>query len=353
MKRKWMSALYCGTYFLACVGFAGCQSKEVIQDSEQLSYQDTIKQVSNQSSVVTGASIEDSQTMTQREISLEGLEPKQFLYNYVDNIPALIVQSKNTYTLYTLGKKNTWEKISSWKCKSSQTLDTFTYSPDGTLYCVCKQYEQNKQFKQKLMVGQKVFRCKKDGSMQEIKLQKIGLKEICDIRFAGTALAVTHADHSVVFYNILEKRALGDDSVRGEPGVNIFYDHCYFSLMNSPSGECLLADYDMRTGTILKTFALGDASVSAQEIKITNYHEKMYVLTPSGLYTGLYTDNALLNQAGLAELKLADLGRVKYFQAARDDVIYYAKEEDNGKLRYMKVNILEKKKDSVFIMAKL
>ena len=360
MKKNRLGILYCGTYFLICLGFAGCQGGGNTKLAEVTEYTQESKMGNAEyvGSTVSGPALGDRNKIFAENISLDGLKPFQFAYSSADNKLGMIVREGRNYSLHILGVGHAWEYVTSWKCEKNQILDTFRYGSDGTLYCMCKEYEKGKDFKPSFLVRQNLVQCKKNGALKIIWLKNLGIKEVCDIQFSGTAFSLTCADRSVKFYNIREKQGLGDDTLRGESGINVFCEYHYFTEKRDSAGKCLLTDYDIRTGEKVKTFVLGSSDVKNEQIRVCNYHKNLFLLTPDGLYGGAYEDIVLPKMAGLEELGISREDEISFFQVARDDILYFVREDKQSggqlvKADLSELNKAEKNKDSVFIMAKL
>ena len=339
MRRKVIMLLCCSTYFLACLGVAGCQSRKIAKETGM--------------AVESKTAVKTASLLVSEEISLEGFEPEQFSYNPVDNLPVMISKKGDTYSVYERKGTYEWFKKVSYSCGKNEILDTFVYSTDGKMYCVRKRYEKDKRYQKKVLVRQNLMRGNKDGTLKEITLKNLGIKEIKDIRFEGTALAITFSDRSVKFYNIEERYALGADKIRGEAGKDVFYDFCYFTASSSSSGEPMIVDYDIRSGEKIKSFLLTDKSKSIRSVYLANYHENLYIMTEYGLYVGNYTDNIFYCRVKREDLEIEDLESLFFVRAARDNTLYYAWKDEKFRVHLAQINIPEKTKDSVFIEAKL
>lgn len=340
--------VYYAVYLLTCLVFIGCgqYTGDAASPSAGGFLSGREPSLTGNSSA-SGNSVAVVSALSPEKISLDGHKPETFLYSSVDNTPAMITRKESRYTLYLLRDGTSWKKSTSWKCKGSEVLDTFTYGSDGALYCCLK------EFKKKTLIRQKFLKCKKDGSFQEIKLQKLGGKEIRDIRFDSTALAMTFADHSVRIYNISEKRALGALSLKGMPGKNLFYRYHYITeTASKDSKSILLRDYDIRSGETDKSFVLGKTrETKSASVHLSNYHGDICVLTPAGLYTGTFDEAVLFRQAGWEDMQIISPESLLFFQNARDDTLYYAWEDESHEIHFQKGHIREK--ESVDYLSKI
>ena len=347
LSEKGISFLYGGLYLVCCIGlvFAGL-----------LGFRDTSHGTSEKNHVASehstktasGSSIHDtgnSSGLMKEEVDLCGHTPTEFCYNEVDNSLSMIEEKNKKFSLYQLSENGTWKHTATWKCKKNQTLSLFTYGSDGTLYGCLKTYRK------KCFASQQLVRLKKD-SMKTVSLKKIGSKEICDLQFAGTSLALTFSDRSVKFYNINEKMALGDTHIRGASGQNLLYDKHYLTIhKDDNSGQLLLTEYDIQIGDSLRSFALGKATENRDEAYLSHYHGTLYLLTSSGLFAGNFKDSSLTKQCSFPEPDFSSEQKISYFQAARDQTLFYA--WNDGTMHLIRGVLVEKEKDSVEILEKL
>lgn len=262
---------------------------------------------------------------TAAEIDMEGHTAECFLYNSMENSLSMITKDKHNYSLFVWHGEGGWSApVTSWKCKKKEALENFVYSTDGTLYACKKQYENKK------LIGQTFVKLRKNGTQQTISLKnmnQVGSENynITDIKFDGTALALTYACGTVKFYNIEEGQALGAASIRGTAGRNMLYDFHYLTeTIDQDSQRPSLKDYDIRTGEVTKTFPLGEPGQTDMDIQLTNYRDKLYLLSPNGLFSGSCTNSILYKLADRDSLPLPEENRILYFQAARDDMLYLA-----------------------------
>lgn len=280
-------------------------------------------------SVVSQDHIEDRPG---REIPLPPNETiEAFAYNAVKNSLCAISHAHRTYRLYSLGQNGSWNTPLQWNVSPDEELLHFVYDPDGKLYA-CRKTTRGKKSRQSLV------RLHKNGRITSIilnDLEKVpktsydknrkakGIRnphDITDIRFSGTALAITYRSHAVKFYNIAEGQALGPDSVTGAAGQNIFYDLHYLSPGTSTNSDMLqLNYYDIRTGETEYTADI--PSSSRHTIWLANYRDNVCLLTSNGLYTGTCTDKTFTRKLSFI---LPSGIRILSLQAARDDVIYIA-----------------------------
>lgn len=263
-----------------------------------------------------------------------------YTYNAVKNTLCVISHTKNTYRLYSLEVDDCWSRPRQWKVSPGEELLHFAYDPDGNLYA-CRKSRHGKK------ISQSLVRLHNNGRITKIMLKDLekvpktsdtGIShDITDIRFSGTALAITYRNHAVKFYNIAEGQALGADSVTGTAGQNIFYDLHYLSPgTRAHSNTLRLTYYDIRTGE--KEYACNIVSTSRRAIWLANYREKVYLLTSDGLFTGNCSEAAFTKKlsfslpAGIHILSL---------QAARDDIIYFAWMDGSGSPHLTKLNFLK------------
>lgn len=339
MKKKTLNLIYFATYASLCIAFLGCDQQDFTKQTGASGNSASKSAIQTETFTVSGNSVQEDSSLSPEEISLTGYIPEFFLYNSVDNTLAIITRQGQVYTLYTLLKGTGWEKYASWKCKEHEVLDTFAYASDGALYCFRKNFQKKELKKQELV------KCKKDGNFQTIQLQKLGSTEVTDIRFSGTALALTYKNQRVKFYNIAEKLALGSSSIKGLTGTNLFHDYHYITQETSKDSDSpLLTDYDIRSGEVNRSFSLETpAETEDFPIHLTNYRKKLYLLTPAGLYTGTCDDSSLLRQAGWEDMQISSPDALCYFQAARDNTLYYAWKDDRQKLHLLQGTVPEKK----------
>ncbi len=248
------------------------------------------------------------------EISMGSLSGNYFAYNPLENSLSLWTHTKKTYHMYTLKRNHQWfGPVVSWKAPKNCIYDNFVYGSDGSLYACQKKFYKN------TLQNQTLIKLRKNKKVSKIPLSSLPKKEITDISFSGTALALTFCDNSVRFYNIAEGQALGASNIKGCSGKNMLQEHFYFTEeKNATTGEAALISYDIRTGEVQKTYPLGIRNT----VPVSNYREKLYLLLPSGIYTGNTKEASLFKQTAFSSLGLPENARITFFQAARDDTLY-------------------------------
>lgn len=263
---------------------------------------------------IMSETITPSPSQPPTEICMNDLSDSNIAYNPSENSLSLWTCKERNYQMYTLKKNNEWfGPVVTWKAPKNTIYDNFVYRSDGSLYACRKNYSGHKLEKQCLI------RLRKNKKVTSISLTNLPKKEIKDISFSGTALALTFSDYSVRFYNIAEGQAFGDSHIKGCSGKNILQQHWYFTQeMEKTSGQILFKSYDIRTGEAEKSYPLG----TSQFVPISNYREKLYVLLPGGIYTGTPEGTSLSKQMDCSSLSLPENARITCFQAARDDMIY-------------------------------
>lgn len=248
------------------------------------------------------------------EISMGSLSVSNLAYNPAENSLSLWTHNKKTYRMYTLKEDNQWfGPVVSWKAPQNCIYDNFVYGSDGSLYACQKKFSKN------VLQNQVLIKLRKNKKVSKIPLTNLPQKEVTDISFSGTALALTFSDGSVRFYNIAEGHALGDSNIKGVSGKNILQEHFFFTEeKNTSTGEVALKSYDIRTGEVQKTYPLGIGNM----VPVSNYREKLYLLLPTGIYTGDTKESSLFKQTDYSSLSLPEGARITFFQAARDDTLY-------------------------------
>lgn len=263
---------------------------------------------------IMSETITPSPSQPPTEICMDDLSDGNIAYNPSENSLSLWTCKERNYQMYTLKKNNEWfGPVVTWKAPKNAIYDNFVYGSDGSLYACRKNYSGHKLEKQCLI------RLRKNKKVTSISLTNLPKKEIKDISFSGTALALTFSDYSVRFYNIAEGQAFGDSHIKGCSEKNILQQYWYFTQeREKTSGQMLFKSYDIRTGEAGKSYPLG----TSQFVPVSNYREKLYVLLPSGIYTGTPEGTSLSKQMDYSSLSLPENARIACFQAARDDMIY-------------------------------
>ncbi|MCH5252783.1 MAG: hypothetical protein J1F22_07395 [Lachnospiraceae bacterium] len=286
------------------------------------------------------------------EIPLTGFQPETFAYNPANNTLHLIEKKKRIYTIRTLQADNSFSPVKNWwKLSSHSHLDNFVYNSTGGLYACLKSNRSKGAVKQAL-----VFLTKKN-RMKKISLQKINQvpatgpdaarkkkggstrHRIQDIKFSGTALALTYHNRAVKFYNIVEGQALGASRITGIPNRNSFYNYQYLSVSpkaNKTGGQ--LTRYDIRTGEISGTVSFGDTKNTNKPFYLTNYREQLYLLSDDGLFFGTQEDETLKKAADISELPMSATSQIRFFAAARDDTLYFSCLDDSGRIHLYCLN---------------
>lgn len=287
------------------------------------------------STSATGSTISSmkEEDMPANEIPLpDGITIHEFFYDPTKNTICFISRTGNTFQLFLLGIDNIWKPSTKWNVSAKDDLVHFVYSTDGKLYA-CMKTTQDK------LMTQRLVRLKKDGTLSKIQLKALekvpkisgrASHNITDIRFSGTALAITYQNTAVKFYNIEEGQALGASSIRGEAHHNIFYKYHYISSANvKNSSSLLLKDYDIRTGEQDHIIYLNDTDKHNREFWLDNYREKMWLLSVDGLFTGKYTDSRFQKVLTWEETALPEVCSVQKLLASRDNILYVAYLDDN------------------------
>lgn len=310
---------------------------------------------------VTDSGSENSHANKQplsENISLKGHKAIAFAYNPVSNSLTLFEKNKNTYTAYSLQPGNTWAEMpEQWTVKKSQFLDNFTYGSSGLLYACRKYYDKKGHLR-----AQSFVQLTNKGKIKTIPLRKLNQTpksasgtnakkirvknhevenySVQDIRFCGTALAITYADHTVKFYNIAEGQALGCDGITGESGRNSFYDYHYISAVpDSSTRKFLLKDYDIRSGELTHTISLFTEKNTTAPYYMANYRERLYLLSADGIFYGNNTENSLTKKIDFSLLGIDASDKIRYFEAARDDVLYIVYENKEAALSLSRLPI--------------
>ncbi len=286
------------------------------------------------------------------EIPLPGQDGiRELFYNPARNSICLIRQSGERLQLSTLGVDNVWTPSTEWKIPSKARLAHFVYGTDGKLYACLTDSS-------KKAAGQKLVRLKKNGTISEIPLtdlEKIpktprdsaikkngasARQQIADIKFSGTALAITYQNSAVKFYNVEEGQALGASSLRGDAHQSIFYKYHYLTSYSGKSSSALrLRDYDIRTGTLEHTIIPVSPDCTDREFYLSSYKETICLLSSDGLFTGGFTDSRFHRILSLKETGLTAIESVQLFQAARDHVIYISYLDEDGVLHLIRIDI--------------
>lgn len=265
----------------------------------------------------------------------------EYVYNAVNNSLSAICISDGLYQLYRFDPQAGWSPSSHWKIPEQRDLLHFVYGSDGTLYA-CMQGSGEKTIRQSFV------RLGRRGTISDVmlhsldKVPKTNLDramqkkgghaphDITGIRFSGTALAVSYHNYAVKFYNIAEGRAFGTDSLTGETHQALFYKYHYLTSGSQIQTFPLqLWNYDIRTGELDHTMTLSGASIqehisTASGFWLSNYREKVYLLSEDGLFTSLFQDSLFTKILDRQQLTLPEGSQIRYFQAARDDVLYIA-----------------------------
>lgn len=278
----------------------------------------------------------------ENEIPLpEGIHILEFFYNPAKNTICLISRSGNVFQLFSLGVDRIWIPTSCWNVSSQDDLIHFVYSTGGKLYA-CMRTVKDKHMTQDLV------HLKKDGTISKIplneleKIPKVSGKAsntITDIRFSGTALAVTYQNSAVKFYNIEEGQALGALSIRGEANRNIFYKYHYLSSVNTnATSSMMLMDHDIRTGEQDHTVNVNGTNNYDREFLLDNYREKVWLLSSDGIFSGKYTDSCFQKVLDWEELALPEIHSVQTFLCARDNVLYITYLDDHASIHLLHFN---------------
>lgn len=306
--------------------------------------------VSSNSDSHSGGNSDDAPYRAE-DISLNGHKAGAFAYNPVVNSLALFEKKQNTYTACMLQADNTWTApVSRWVVGNNQILDNFTYGSSGLLYACRKYYDKKGRLRRQTFVE-----LTRNGKLKPVPLK--GLNQtpkstpdtithksaaknrhtenysVQDIRFCGTALALTYANHTVKFYNIAEGQALGCADITGEPDRNSFYDYHYISAVpDSSTRKFLIKNYDIRSGELTHTITLSTEKNTTAPYFLTNYRERLYLLSADGLFCGSNTENSLTKPESSSISDITSGKKIKYFEAARDDVLYIAYETQEATL---------------------
>lgn len=281
----------------------------------------------------------EEKDMPENEIPLpEGIHIHEFFYNPAKNTICLISRSENIFQLFSLGVDHIWVPTSCWKVSSKDDLIHFVYSTGGKLYA-CMRTVKDKHMTQDLV------HLKKDGTVSKIplneleKIPKVSDKTsntITDIRFSGTALAVTYQNSAVKFYNIEEGQALGAPSIQGEANQNIFYKYHYLSSANTNNPSSLmLMDHDIRTGEQDHTITVTSTNNHDREFWLDNYREKVWLLSSDGIFSGKYTDSCFQKILAWEELALPEIHSIQTFLCARDNVLYITYLDDHASIHLL------------------
>lgn len=296
-----------------------------------------------------------SHTNTQKvsvEIPLGSHRAKAFAYNPAENTLTLFERKHNTYYACQLQADNTWATARScWTVKKDFVLDNFTYSPDGLLYACKKRYHTKGH-----LIRQSFVRLTGHGKIQSVPMKKLnqtpkaapntsspkknGIAEVLDIKFSGTALAFTYKNHAVKFYNIAEGQALGSAGIHGEAGLNAFYNcHYICAASDSNTRKNTLGNYDIRSGDLAHSITFAGDKNRTMPYFLKNYRDKLYLLCEDGLFCGTYTGNSLQKRTDLSFPDISSAPRLKYFEAARDDILYIVYQDDNANLHLYRLSV--------------
>ena len=277
-------------------------------------------------SVTTEAEIRTR--LVSSQISLGNVSPEFFAYNMASNSLTIISRSENLYKIYRLdGNKNIQDPDIHWRIPKDYSLDNFAHSPDGSLYAVLKHYDKKGKTRQSIVLLQN------NGSYRNISLKglndipntkmdsyikkkdKKSDRSITDMRFYGTALAVTYSNYAVKFYNISEGMPLGDTGITGAPGRNIFYEHYFITTGLTYGHEDILHYYDIRNGEKLNSVRL------EKLLCVSNYRGKIYLLTEDNILSGSIDSNEFQTTVSIRGLDLPSRTDIELF-ATREDGLY-------------------------------
>ncbi len=283
-----------------------------------------------------------------KEIPLAHLQAEAFAYNPAGNTLHLIQKKKHTYAIRTLQPDKRFSSVKNhWKIPSHYVLEHFVFNSTGRLFA-CRKYDADKgNTKQSL-----VFLTNKN-RIKKIPLQKISAVPpvgadialspkkrtvscgVQDIKFNGTALALTYHNGAVKFYNIAEGQALGASDITGTAGCNSFYRYEYLSPDRKNNR---ILRYDIRTGEVSGTVSLGNSPDSSEPFYMANYRERLYVLSKDGLFCGAQEDAALKKVADISELPITAINRIRFFAAARDNTLYISLLDDSSRIHLYYLN---------------
>ena len=302
---------------------------------------------------VTRATAAPEKTYT--EIPLTPPDTEALAYNPADNTLTLISRKEASYTAFTLKKNGTWApQPSRWKIKQGYFLDNFVYGADGRFYACLKHYTKKGYTRQSLV------RLKGRGKIQTVHLKGLNqvpstrldssikkrggaaTHNITDIKFCGTALAITYSNYAVKFYNIEEGEALGASSITGQAGQNIFYDYGYLSESLWDNRKPLsFSLYDIRSGELRRTISLDASSdaFSTREFYLSNVQDKFYLLTKGGLYICSPNAGSFQLAENFNALGISEKNRILYFQAAKKRIFYILHQDADAKLHLTRFSL--------------
>ncbi len=274
---------------------------------------------------------------------------RELFYNPAKNAICLIRQSGKRLQLSVLGVDDAWVSSTEWTVPANAGLSHFVYGTDGKLYACLTDAGKKK-------TGQKLVRLRKNGTISEVPLTDLekapettrdaAIKKkgtstpqtITDIKFSGTALAITYQNNAVKFYNVEEGQALGASTLRGEPHQSIFYKYHYLTSYAKKSTALRLRDYDIRTGILEHTMIPAAPDCTDRDFYLSSYKENIWLLSADGLYTGSFADPCFRRILSLEETGLPKIKSLQLFQAARDHVIYISYAGDDGALHLIRTD---------------
>lgn len=312
--KKWTCMLLFTVFILSTA--VGCQkiNEEAITTEAEIN--------------ISGPAIQ-SRNIVSSMISLDGISPDFFAYNMASNSLTLISRSETTYTLYRLRADGSLQDPGiHWRIPDDYSLDNFVYGPDGSFYAVLKYYDKKGKTHGSLVLLQnkgtyKTVELKDLNEIPDTKLdsyvKKKGKKSnrsITDIQFSGTALAITYSNYAVKFYNISEGMPLGDTSITGTAGHNVFYNNLFITTGLTYGRKGTLNYYDIRNGEKQNSIHMDDI------LYVTNYREKLYLLTKDSILEGRTTSTSFSKSVSIQGLSLPSKTQNLELYAAREDKLY-------------------------------
>lgn len=294
---------------------------------------------------VSGPALQSRNIVSSR-ISLGEISPEFFAYNMSSNSLTLISRFETTYTLYRLRADGTLQDPGiHWRIPKDYSLDNFVYSPDGSFYAVLKHYDKKGKTHQSLVLLQNrgTYKTIKLNNLNEVPntdldsyVKKKGKKSdrsITDIQFSGTALSITYSNYAVKFYNISEGMPLGDTSITGTSGHNVFYDNLFITTGLTHGRKSTINYYDIRNGEKTNSVRMDDI------LYLTNYREKLYLLTKDSIYQSLASTPSFTKAVSIHGLNLPTEAQNLKLYAAREDKLYLAYQDGNGQFLLYRIDL--------------